>query len=60
MLVGAVVFAALRLVAMLVYLWREFGRDFRVDAALWRSQLAYALPFALAVGMEVVQANLHQ
>ena len=45
---------------MLVYLWREFGRGFRVDAALWRNQLAYALPFALAVGIEVVQVNYHQ
>ena len=28
--------------------------------ALWSYQLAYALPFALAVGIEVLQANLHQ
>src|SRR5207244_7017809 len=46
--------------AMLAYLGREFGRDLRVDVALWRGQLAYALPFALAVGVEVVQANFHQ
>jgi O-antigen/teichoic acid export membrane protein len=59
-LVGAAAFAVLRLAAMLVYLAREFGRDLRVDVALWRSQLAYALPFALAVGVEVVQANFHQ
>ncbi len=59
-LVGAVVFAGLRLAAMLGYFWREFGRGFRIDTALWRSQLAYALPFALAVGIEVVQVNYHQ
>src|SRR5262245_30503184 len=59
-LAGAVVFAALRVAAMLVYLWREFGRGFRLDMGLWRSQLAYALPFALAVGIEVVQVNYHQ
>jgi O-antigen/teichoic acid export membrane protein len=59
-LAGAVVFAGLRLVAMLAYFWREFGRGFRIDTALWRSQLAYALPFALAVGIEVVQVNYHQ
>ena len=35
-LAGAVVFAGLRLVAMLAYFWREFGRGFRIDAALWR------------------------
>jgi hypothetical protein len=59
-LAGAVVFAGLRLAAMIAYFWREFGRGFRIDAALWRSQLAYALPFALAVGIEVVQVNYHQ
>src|SRR5262249_12494333 len=59
-LVGAVVFAAARVTAMLVYFWREFDGGFRVDFALWRGQLAYALPFALAVGIEVVQANFHQ
>ena len=41
-------------------LWREFGRDFRIDLALLRQQLAYALPFALAVGIEVVLINYHQ
>jgi len=59
-LVGAAVFAALRLAAMLVYLVREFRGDLRVDVGLLRDQLAYALPFALAVGIEVVQANYHQ
>ena len=59
-LVGAATFAAIRLTVMLVYFVREFGRDLRLDVTLWRSQLAYALPFALAVGVEVIQANLHQ
>ena len=59
-LVGAAAFAALRLGAMFTYLWREFGRELKLDAALWRNQLAYALPFALAVGIDVVQANFHQ
>ena len=59
-LVGAVAFGILRLAAMLVYLRREFGRDLRVDVDVWRRQLAYALPFALAVGIEVVQLNFHQ
>ena len=49
-----------RLVLLLAALWREYGRDFRVDVTLWREQLAYALPFALAVGVEVVQLNYHQ
>jgi O-antigen/teichoic acid export membrane protein len=59
-LVGAAGFAALRLGAMLTYLWREFGGELQLDAALWRNQLAYALPFALAVAIDVIQANFHQ
>jgi O-antigen/teichoic acid export membrane protein len=58
--IGATAFAAVRLALLLVALWREYGREFRVDARLWREQLAYALPFALAVGVEVIQQNYHQ
>ena len=37
------------------------SRDgFRPQLSVWRGQLAYALPFALAVGVEIVQANFHQ
>ena len=57
---GATIFAGLRLAATVVGLWREFGRDFRIDLSLWRQQLAYALPFALAVGIEVILINYHQ
>ena len=32
----------------------------RLDFDLWREQWAYALPFALAVGIEVIQPNFHQ
>jgi O-antigen/teichoic acid export membrane protein len=56
---GAVAFAALRLVAMIVYVRREFGDELRLHITSWRSQLAYALPFALAVSIEVLQLNLH-
>jgi len=41
-------------------LWHEFRGDLRIDLGLWRYQLGYALPFALAVGIEVVQINFHQ
>ena len=58
--IGAAVFAGLRLAAAVIALWRECGREFRFDPALWRRQLAYALPFALAVGIEVVLINYHQ
>jgi O-antigen/teichoic acid export membrane protein len=58
--IGAVIFAAVRLAMMLVVVWRQYGREFRPDLALWRTQLAYALPFAMAVGVEVVLINYHQ
>jgi O-antigen/teichoic acid export membrane protein len=58
--IGATVFAAVRLAAMLVALWREFGSELRLDRALWKDQFAYALPFALAVGVDVIQLNYHQ
>lgn len=58
--IGATLFAAGRLVVVLASFWREFGRDLRIDVALWRDQLAYALPFALAVGVEIIQLNFHQ
>jgi O-antigen/teichoic acid export membrane protein len=59
-LAGAAAFAVFRLAAMLAYLRRTFGRGLRLDPALWGGQLMYALPFGIAVGVEVVQANLHQ
>lgn len=59
-LAGAALFAAIRLVATVVGLWRTFGRRLRPDVPLLRLQLAYALPFALAVGVEVVYLNYHQ
>jgi O-antigen/teichoic acid export membrane protein len=58
--VGATLFAGVRLAATLIALWREFGRDLRIDFSLWRQQLGYALPFALAVGIEVILINYHQ
>lgn len=58
--IGAAVFAGVRLLATVVVLWREFGRDLRIDVSLLRQQLAYALPFAMAVGIEVVLINYHQ
>ena len=58
--IGATAFAALRVVLVVVAIWRQYGREFRVDLGLWREQLAYALPFALAVGVEVIQQNYHQ
>ena len=58
--IGGAAFAGVRLVLLVAALWRQYGREFRVDFRLWREQLAYALPFALAVGVEVIQQNYHQ
>jgi O-antigen/teichoic acid export membrane protein len=58
--IGAAVFAALRLAATIAMLWRAFGRELRIDLPHWREQLGYALPFAAAVGIEVVLINYHQ
>jgi len=60
LLIGAVAFALVRLGATLAYLGRRFAADFRTDARLLKAQLGYALPFALAVLVETVQANFHQ
>jgi len=59
-LIGGVIFAALRVVAMSGYFWWVFAGDVRLDVNLWRQQWAYALPFAIAVGIDVIQANAHQ
>jgi O-antigen/teichoic acid export membrane protein len=59
-LAGAALFAAVRLAATLMVLWREFRSELRIDLPVLRRQLAYALPFALAVGIEVVHLNWHQ
>ena len=58
--IGAVIFAAARLAVMLAVVWRQYGADFRPDPSLWRTQLAYSLPFALAVGIEVILVRYHE
>ncbi|HEY9466420.1 MAG TPA: lipopolysaccharide biosynthesis protein [Vicinamibacterales bacterium] len=57
---GVVAFALARLVAMLWSLRWELVTGFRPELSMWRGQLAYALPFALAVGVEILQTNFHQ
>ena len=57
--IGAVAFAAVRLAIMLIVLRRDIGQ-LRPDLALWRTQLGYSLPFALAVSVEVILVTYHQ
>jgi O-antigen/teichoic acid export membrane protein len=56
----AIAFSAIRLMAGLVLLRREFGVSFRFDASLVSAQLGYALPFALYVLVEILQSTYHQ
>lgn len=56
---GALLFAALRFVATWIYLRRSFVGGLRIDRAVLSRQLAYALPFAVAVAIEVAQGTLH-
>jgi O-antigen/teichoic acid export membrane protein len=60
LLLGAIAFGLLRLGVALSQAAREFRGELRPDGALLRRQLAYALPFELAVLVEIVQANYHQ
>lgn len=57
---GAIAFAALRLLATVAILRREFATGLGADAGLLRRQWAYALPFELAVVVEILQSNWHQ
>ena len=59
LLAGAIAFALVRLAATLLWLGKRLG-ELRFDRALLKIQLGYALPFALAVTVDMVQANFHQ
>ncbi|HUD70382.1 MAG TPA: oligosaccharide flippase family protein, partial [Dongiaceae bacterium] len=59
-LAGAVAFAALRVVVTLGYFVREFKGALRPGQGALREQIAYALPFGVAVLVEAIQGNLHQ
>ena len=60
LLVGAILFALVRLALLVGFLRREFSGRLRLDRGLWRQQLLYALPFGSAVIIEITQVNLHQ
>jgi O-antigen/teichoic acid export membrane protein len=60
LMLGAVLFAALRLAAALEVLRREFGAELRPDRRILAAQLAYAAPFALYVLVDIVQSTFHQ
>jgi len=59
-LIGAVAFAALRMVVTLGYFLGEFRGALRPGNGALGEQLSYALPFGAAVLIETIQGNLHQ
>ncbi len=60
LLLCAVAFAMIRFGASLFYFHRQFGEEFKLDTQLLRKQLSYALPFEMAVLVEILQSNFHQ
>ena len=60
LLLGAIAFALLRFGAAWWYFQDEFDGSWRPDLGMLRQQLGYALPFQMAVLVEIVQANFHQ
>lgn len=59
LLYGAITVAALRLLATLIYLRRQYGTALSLDRGLARTQFLYAGPFSLYVVIEVAQASIH-
>jgi O-antigen/teichoic acid export membrane protein len=57
---GAIASAVLRIGVAAIYLRQEFPGTLAVDGELRRVQLAYALPFELAVLIELTQSTFHQ
>lgn len=57
---GMVIVASLRAAIAIFYFCTEFRETFRLDKGLLKNQFAYALPFALAVLIEILQSSLPQ
>jgi O-antigen/teichoic acid export membrane protein len=57
---GAALFAALRFLATIVYLLREFPEGLGPEWSALKMQLAYTVPFGAAVLLETIQGNFHQ
>ena len=60
LLIGAMVFGMIRVLATGTFLSREFAGRFKPDASLLRRQFAYVLPFELAILIDTLQLNFHQ
>jgi len=60
MMLGAVVYAFARCVALVVYLRNDFKGEILVDWTCFRNQIRYAFPFGVAIVVGILQTNLHQ
>jgi len=60
LMLGAVTYAFMRCVVLIVYLRNDFKGEMRVDWTCFRNQLRYAIPFGLAIVVGILQTNLHQ
>jgi len=60
LLAGAIAVALLRTLFALGFLWRKFRGSFTPDLPLLKRQLAYSLPFGVAVCVEVLQTGFPQ
>ncbi len=59
LMLGAVAYAFVRCVVLIVYLRKDFRSEICVDWALFRNQLRYAIPFGLAIVVGILQTNFH-
>ncbi len=60
LMIGALLFTALRVATLLWYVRSEFAGSLGIDPGLLKKQFSYTIPFSLAVLVEVIQANYHQ
>ncbi len=60
LMLGAVAYAALRCVVLIVYLRHDFRGEMRADWTCLRKQARYAVPFGIAIVVGILQANFHQ
>jgi O-antigen/teichoic acid export membrane protein len=59
-MIGAIIFAAFRLLAAFLYVIREFHGDVLPDRKVLGAQLAYALPFAMSEFLAFFGSQYHQ
>lgn len=60
LMIGGLVFTALRVTTLAWYVRSEFAGGIGVDFKLLKKQFAYTIPFSLAVLVEIIQTNYHQ